>query len=91
MIVIDWSLSLRALHDVGRDATYCPKVTGPRGGRKAIYDCMYHDGTFPPNYPVPAIPYKVCFYASGDSIEIRSFKGVGSKRSYIDKVFWKPV
>lgn len=55
--VVDWSVALRAKDDIGKDASYCPKVSGPKGGRLKIYDIMYHDGTFPPNYPVPAIQY----------------------------------
>lgn len=52
--------------------------------------CLYQEGVYPPNYPVPAIRYIVVRYASGDCIEIRSYKPGLSKR-LIDKVFWKPV
>lgn len=55
--IVDWSLSFRAeeQHIDVIDYTFCPKVTGPNGERKKMFDQMYHDGCLPPNFPVPAI------------------------------------
>lgn len=54
LVIVDWSLALSS-NDTGKDRTYCPKVTGLRGGKIKPYDQMYYDGCLPPHYPVPAI------------------------------------
>jgi hypothetical protein len=64
--IVDWSLSHRAPIDTNvTNNTYCPKVTGPKGGRLKIYAAMYHDGTMPAHYPVPAIPYRIGMNSGG--------------------------
>lgn len=51
--IIDWSSHFENAALDWPNHRYCPKVTGPRGGRLSILRQMYLDGTFPPNYPVP--------------------------------------
>lgn len=65
-------------------------VTDDSGCSPALDAARYACGWIEPNYPVPAIRYNVVNYASGDCIEIRSWKGSFDK-PLIDKVYWKPV
>lgn len=59
LAIIDWSLSYKTDRLLPIDKTYCPKVTGPKGGKMHMEREMYYDGTLPADYPVPALRMNV--------------------------------